>query len=99
MYVPIGTTYGAIRKGLQVINAPVVDKQTTKASDMYVTTKVVLVAHGAFFGSVLWPLMAIKDVYQIEANIRGDTNETLNCEANLNLGDCYLLSYILSIIN
>jgi hypothetical protein len=87
-YSTIGITYGAIRRGLQVIKAPVIDTRIAKhpnVSQMYVTTKVVLVAHGACCGSILWPLMIIKDLHEIEANIRGDTQ----CEERLTTIDYF----------
>lgn len=72
-FAPFAITHGFTRKFLQLNgNVTVCDHITDKQEHMYVTTKGLICAVGVVSNIYLWPMNAFKDVYRLEAHIRGE---------------------------
>ena len=75
--IPYACAYGAIRKACHV-HYPI-QKHPYSGSDeteeLYVTTKVLLVAFSAASNMYLWPVSILRDVYAFESTMRGNVHK------------------------
>ena len=66
--IPYAIAYGALRKTYHV-NQPV--GYPSETEDLYITTKVLIVAFGTANNIYLWPTAIVRDVYAFEGFMRG----------------------------
>lgn len=74
-YWPIFFAHGLVRKTYQMYDAKVYDIKDRSYVDLYYTTRLGIIAIGTFTNMIYWPITVLKDIYSIEAYIRGDTEE------------------------
>lgn len=78
--LPIAIIHGVIRKSIQLHNSSVTNykREECKIVPLYTTTKIALFTFGVAANITLWPVNICRDMYRIEAYLRGEYEKPAN---------------------
>jgi hypothetical protein len=74
--LPIAIIHGVIRKSIQLHNSSVTNYK--REDPLYTTTKIALFTFGVAANITLWPVNICRDMYRIEAYLRGEYEKPTN---------------------